>query len=66
MAIDSRDWHRDWWRKRTGYVERALFRISEGERERQKFRAGWRRNFLAVGAAVTVVALIAVAKRSRH
>ena len=34
MGTDNRDWHREWWRKRTGYVERASFRMSEAERLR--------------------------------
>ena len=26
MAMDNRDWYRDLWRKKTGYVERSDFR----------------------------------------
>ena len=55
MAADNRDWYRDWWRKKTGYTERAAFRISAGELERQKHRSAWRRNF--IGAALFMVAL---------
>ncbi len=36
MASDNRDWYRDWWRKKTGYVERAGFRVSEAEFQRGK------------------------------
>lgn len=66
MAADQRDWYRDWWRKKTGYVERANFRISEGERQRNNFRRAWRRNFLVAGAAATAVALAVVIKRRRR
>lgn len=31
MAADNRDWYRDFWRKKTGYVERARFRMSEAD-----------------------------------
>lgn len=27
MGIQDRDYYREWWRKRTGYVERAQFRL---------------------------------------
>lgn len=30
MGTEHRDWYRDWWRKKTGHVERALFRVSLG------------------------------------
>jgi hypothetical protein len=64
MAIDTRDWYRSWLNKKDGYIEKAAFRISEGERARQKHAAGWRRNFLAAGAAVALVTIAAVAKRA--
>lgn len=34
MAIDNRDWYRDWWRKRTDYEERARFRMGADELDR--------------------------------
>ena len=58
MGVDSRDWYRDWLRKKTGYVERASFRVSEADRSRQKYRGAWRRNFCVLGALV--VAFVAV------
>ena len=36
MAADNRDWYRDWWRKKMGYVERADFRRPAREVEREK------------------------------
>jgi hypothetical protein len=36
MTSDNRDWYRDWWRKKTGYVERADFRRPARQVERQK------------------------------
>lgn len=59
MAGDSRGWYRDWWRKRTGYTERARFRMSEGDIARDRWRAGWRRNFWL---AVLVLLLLFVAR----
>ena len=32
--MESRDWYRDWWRKRTGYEERARFRVPAGQEGR--------------------------------
>ena len=58
MASDQRDWYRDWWRKRTGYVERASFRIGEGERQRGIYRAAWRRNWIVL---FVLIALFAIA-----
>lgn len=51
MASDNRDWYRDWWRKRTGYTERASFRISHDHGEKLKNRSAWRRN-LVIAAIV--------------
>ncbi|MDD2547348.1 MAG: hypothetical protein PHI55_13865 [Burkholderiaceae bacterium] len=55
MAADNRDWYRDWWRKKTGYVERARFRMSEHDYQRQQRAAAWRKNF-----AVLAVVLFAI------
>ena len=63
MAADNRDWYRGWWRKKTGYVERASFRISEGERAKQKFNADWRRNWLILAGVVAAIAAAIIAKR---
>ena len=60
MSIDTRDWYRDLLRKKTGYTERAHFRISFGELERRKYRRAWRRNWLVLAAVVTAIAAIAV------
>ncbi len=57
MAADNRDWYRDWWRKKTGYVERAGFRISEADRQRQKRATEWRRIFIK--SAIFLAAFIA-------
>ena len=59
MAGDQRDWYRDWWRRKTGYVERAHFRLGEGERERIAHSRAWRRNWLVL---LVVVLLIVGAK----
>lgn len=63
MASDQRDWYRDWWRKKTGYTERAHFRISFGEHQRNQYRGAWRRNWIAVGMVAGVIATVAIAKR---
>lgn len=57
MGIDNRDWYRDWWRKKTGYVERAHFRLGDHEVARRKHARAWRRNWIAL--AIAVVLLIA-------
>ncbi len=46
MAIDQRDWYKQWWRKRTGYVERAAFRQSHADLQRGKYLEAWKRNAL--------------------
>jgi len=54
MPADDRDWYRDFWRKRTGYVERAPFRMSAAEvglRRRLRVRRAWR---IAMAAAIVV------------
>lgn len=63
MGLDNRDWYRDWWRKKTGYAERASFRISEGEHGRQKNGAAWRRNFYILLAIVFAAVIIRVLRR---
>lgn len=58
MGMDNRDWYRDFWRKKTGYTERADFRISEGEHRRNQHRRAWRLNFIRM--AILVVAAVVV------
>ena len=41
MGMDNRDWYRDFWRKKTGYTERADFRISAGQHGRNQHRRAW-------------------------
>lgn len=67
MASDNRDWYRDWWRKKTGYVERASFRVGQAEHQRVKFErkhaarsAAWRRNWLVVIALLVAFLLLAI------
>lgn len=58
MGTDNRDWYRDWWRRKTGYVERAAFRVGDGERKRAQHSSAWRRNaYLVLGFIVFLVAL---------
>ena len=45
MASDNRDWYRAGWRKKTGYVERARFRMGEKERMQQKHKSDWYANW---------------------
>lgn len=62
MGADNRDWYRDWWRKRTGYTERALFRMGRGEHKRALHRSAWRRNWGIVGAVVLVLVVLAIVR----
>lgn len=55
MAGDQRGWYRDWWRRKTGYVERARFRLSEAEVKADRHRLAWRRNWLFVLVVLVVV-----------
>jgi hypothetical protein len=64
MASDNRDWYRDWWRKKTGYVERASFRVSEADRLRQKYVKKWWANFRKLALFVLAVVLFVVLKRT--
>lgn len=59
MGSHNRDWYRDWWARRTGYVERSAFRLGEGEKVSRLRRGHWRRN--VVIAAFVVVAICALA-----
>lgn len=63
MASDNRDWYRDWWRKKTGYVERAGFRMSEADRLKAKRAAEWRAVFIRFGTLAAIVVALIVAKR---
>lgn len=59
MSSDGRDWHRDWWRKKTGYVERSSFRISMAELELQRQRKNRLHKWKAPAlAAFTLLVLI--------
>lgn len=41
MGIEDREYYRDWWRKKTDYVEKADFRVSEEERQQNKRSSTW-------------------------
>ena len=64
MASDNRDWYRDWWRKKTGYVERAGFRMSEGDRQRAKHAREWRAILVKLALFVLAVVVLIVVKRT--
>lgn len=60
MGIEDRDWWLDRLRRRTGYSERAQFRVSRGQRQRRRSAV----RFFAivggiVGAGWVAVALLA-------
>lgn len=63
MAIDIRDYYRDRIRKKTGYVERADFRVSEHDVSRQKHANAWRRNWIRLGIFLAVLGLVIWLKR---
>ena len=64
MSADNRDWYRDWWRKKTGYTEKAAFRMSETQRQNnERQRAWWRFGFKLV-ALVLLVTLVAIGIRA--
>lgn len=57
MAIDQRDWHRNYKNRRDRYTERAAFRLGHGELQRRKLASAWRRNLVAL--ALVALALLA-------
>lgn len=67
MGADNRDWYRNWWRKRSGYIERARFRMGHSEyknaqleRRLSATRSAWRRNLFVAFCVVGVLVLLAV------
>ena len=56
MAIDTRDYYRDRIRKKTGYVERADFRVSEHDVARRKHARAWRGNWIKLGIFLFLLA----------
>lgn len=63
MALDTRDYYRDKIRKKTGYVERAAFRVSEHDHERQKHAKAWRKNWIKLGIFLAFMAALVWLKR---
>ena len=49
--------------KKTGYAERAGFRMSEADRLKAKRAAEWRAVFIKFGTLVAIVVALIVAKR---
>lgn len=35
MGVQDRDWHREWWAKKEGYVEKARFRLPDPKPKKQ-------------------------------
>lgn len=60
MASDQRDWYKEWWRKKTGYVERASFRLSHADVERGKYLGAWKRNLMIALAVLLGFVALAV------
>ena len=59
MSADNRDWYRDWWRKKTGYTEKAAFRMSETQRQKkERQRAWWRLGVKLVACVVLITAVV--------
>ena len=67
MGSDNRDWYRDWWRKKTGYVERAGFRrpAAEVERETALRWSNWHPVLKLLSAAGTMFAVFLVVRGLR-
>ena len=59
MGIDNRDWYRDLLRKRTGYVERAAFRVPALSKPPFKLHIVWR---FALWVLVGYLAVLAIKK----
>lgn len=57
MAIDTRDHYIERLRRRTDYVERSTFRMSEKDKTRARRRRAWRR--LALLLVLLIAALLA-------
>lgn len=58
MGSQNRDWYRQWWAKKMGYVERSAFRLGEGEKARHRVRSAWLRNvWLCALVALAIIAL---------
>lgn len=55
MALDTRDYWKKKWNKRTGYKENADFRIGVVERKRKRFRNAWRQNFVKLGLLLAMI-----------
>ncbi|MDR6890766.1 MULTISPECIES: hypothetical protein [Variovorax] len=61
MSSDDRDWHKDWWRRKTGYVERSAFRMSATEAVLRRQRATQRRRWFVtvlVAASALIVLIV--------
>lgn len=63
MAIDTRDYYRDRIRKKTGYVERADFRVSEHDLSRHKHARAWRGNWIKLGIFLAIIGAVILLKR---
>ena len=66
MGVDNREWYADWWRKKSGYRERAVFRMSDGRlrRERKRRRVWVFGSLAAFGLAAVALILWIVLRQS--
>ena len=60
MALDTRDYWKAKWNKRTRYKENADFRIGVGEHKRKRFRNAWRQNFVKLGVLLVLIVGLAI------
>ena len=50
MSSQNRDWYREWWAKKTGYVEKSAFRLPARRKSR-----GWHPVFAVLLGALIVL-----------
>ena len=64
MALDTRDYWKQKWNKRSGYKENADFRIGVAEQKRKQYRNAWIRNFQNLGLFFALVSIVVYALKA--
>lgn len=64
MGIHDRDWYKEWQQKKDGYTEKATFRISETQRQKdQRNREWWRFYYRVIIHLFALIGFLSVTKK---
>ena len=66
MASDNRDWHRSWWARKEGYVEKTDFRLPASVVTRKRKAQAFKKRIAKPLLFIVVFVLVVVLMMPKH